>query len=171
MPAPAGQDGTYSTNGSTRTKAHKKHKSFKLARLPALPQMQCWLNLLFFRCKVVPILSRCQNSRVFNLPLPTPKICCHLYLSKPQFLCRFCRKLKSHAIYSILLLLFLVLKLANLLNLSLLSTSTYSAKISSERQVSTFRVSTRLYRTLVGMELEMRAETMTFVSRIIFLHL
>lgn len=43
------QGGLDSTTVSTRTKANRKHKSFKLARLPALPQMQCCVPFVLSR--------------------------------------------------------------------------------------------------------------------------
>lgn len=42
-----------STIGTISTKVIKKHQSLTLALLHALPQVQYWAKLLFFRCQVL----------------------------------------------------------------------------------------------------------------------
>jgi hypothetical protein len=60
------------------------------------------------------------------------------------------------------------LKSLNLENLSLHKTPIYSSNTSSDKHSKTDFVRTRLYSICVGSEFEIRAETTTFVSRIIF---
>jgi hypothetical protein len=105
-----------------------------------------------------------------NLPcslLPIQETCCRWHQPKSLFF-RSIGKNVAIALNLFNTISACRLKFMNLTNLSLLNTSTYSLKTESERQISTFSISTISYKILLGIDLEISAETITFVSRISF---